>query len=143
MKTLSSVITLAVTAALVASPYSHSKVSHPAEHPCVTNQNSQGFDEACSRYILGFLEGALLTDAAIIKEIQEQRSSFEDRAFKTRLRNSNLPPTYFAKFCLPESLDKDKIVFDVLQDFKKEGSETQEADSKIYKILKNNYKCSE
>ena len=65
----------------------------------------------CRHYIAGFLDGALLTDTAIITSIeQSQVSDFLARAYRTRVGNTRRqkpPPTFLAEFCLPPGVSID------------------------------------
>lgn len=61
--------------------------------------------ERCVDYITGFLDGALITDTAIVDTISTEKggwSAFFSRAHATRLASRPPPPaTYLADFCLP------------------------------------------
>ena len=60
----------------------------------------------CQLYIAGFLDGALLTDSAIIDSLATSQSDFFERAYRTRLGAGRAPPppTLLAEFCLPANL---------------------------------------
>lgn len=63
-----------------------------------------GDPELCSYYVAGFLDGALLTDTAIVaKANQSNRSDFFERAYATRVGvgRGAVPATALADFCLP------------------------------------------
>lgn len=102
-------------------------------------------------YIMGFIDGALLTDSEIIGTIKrddERLQGFLDRAYKTRLgvRGAKTnPSTVLAGFCLPESKDKSLIVSEVLLKIKKDDKSRagikKEISERVYATIKSLYPC--
>lgn len=120
--------------------------AHKTAHPCYTPPEDLQrpiSPEGCKHYILGFLEGALITDTAIIDSLQKETSDFMKRVYKTRAyRSKKTPPsTFLAKFCLPEPLDKNLIVENIFNDFTKQPGVNEGADRKIYTAFKTAYPC--
>lgn len=110
------------------------------------NTNNDGLDNA---YIAGFLAGAQLTDNAIVKQFDsntdnEEPSDFFKRAFKTRVgkRQSTVPATYYAGFCLPENTSEEIIIDAILTEVKNaSSSQDLEKASAVYLALRNLYPC--
>lgn len=95
---------------------------------------------ACDTYIEGFIAGALLTDAAIIQSLEKtEGSAFMDRAYRTRLGQPALPPTYLASYCLPE-LPMDQMIADIRSHMAKVDPQ-QPLGEVVYAILKKHYPC--
>lgn len=100
-------------------------------------------------YIAGFLAGAELTDNAIIKQFDtsienEEPSDFFKRAFKTRVgeRQTTVPATYYAGFCLPENTSEKVIIDAILKEVgNSNGNQTLEKASAVYLALRNLYPC--
>lgn len=99
---------------------------------------------ACRSFIKGFIQGALLTDAAIINSIEESEPTYAERAFKTRLRGRvNLAPTALAGFCLPEDrsiLDITEETLDHVNDAERNSAELAR---RVYQSLKVDYRCEQ
>ena len=97
--------------------------------------------EDCLSFIKGFLQGALLTDTAIIKSIDAAEPTLAERAFKTRLGTRATSPTALAGFCLPERRTVLDIAEETLDHVK--GSERNSAQlaSNVYSSLKTDYPC--
>tara|TARA_R110002110_G_scaffold415561_1_gene650782 strand:- start:83025 stop:83501 length:477 start_codon:yes stop_codon:yes gene_type:complete len=101
-------------------PQGASAQEHQAEvvRSCVAGQDGDAVAMAlCSSYIEGFLDGALVTDTAIVNNISSgkggaEASDFMTRAYQTRVGSSRgvLPATYLAEFCLPADLPRSSLV---------------------------------
>lgn len=110
------------------------------------NTPNDGLDNA---YIAGFLAGAQLTDSVIMKQFDtqienEERSDFFKRAFKTRVgeRPSAVPATYYAGFCLPETISEKNLISAILKEVENaNSSQTLEKSSAVYLALRNLYPC--
>jgi len=104
-------------------------------------------DSVCYEYINGFIDGAVITDTAIIENIaaesEMQGSDFFRRAYKTRLgdRGKNPPPTYFAKFCLPEAVTRHDIVRTLVQSLDGNALSKTPFREQLYTALKKVYAC--
>lgn len=103
-------------------------------------------DSVCFEYINGFIDGAVLTDRAIIENLtqeEKQFSNFFERAYKTRVGNKRktLPPTYFAKFCLPEDQSRKAVVEQLIHEFDADVMTQQSFSKTLYDTLKRVYSC--
>ena len=89
----------------------------------VTEVKENVTTSTCFQYVKGFLDGALLSDAQIMKNLDQDKdmSGFFDRAFKTRVGKTrgDIPDTFLADFCLPESTASDEVVLTILSALKK------------------------
>lgn len=110
------------------------------------NAKNDGLDNA---YIAGFLAGAQLTDSAIIKRFDNQNeneepSDFFKRAFKTRVgeRQTSVPATYYAGFCIPEKTEEQAIINAILEEVENaDSSKNLEKASSVYLALRNLFPC--
>ncbi len=103
-------------------------------------------DSVCFEYINGFIDGAVITDSAIIENITKEKqelSAFFQRAYKTRVgsRNQTIPPTYYAKFCLPDDLPRKTIVEELIHQLDAEVLTKQSFKQTLYETLKRVYAC--
>ncbi|MFT4630159.1 MAG: hypothetical protein ACI9WC_001125 [Arenicella sp.] len=97
---------------------------------------------ACRSFIKGFIQGALLTDTAIIKSIESTEPTIAERAFKTRLGSRvNRTPTALAGFCLPEGRTILDIAEETLDHVKDSERNSVELATKVYESLKVDYPC--
>ncbi len=94
----------------------------------------------CLSFIKGFLQGALLTDTAIIKSIKEAEPSYAERAFRTRLGKRS-SPTALAGFCLPEDRSILDIAEETLDHVKGSERNSAELAKNVYSSLKKDYPC--
>jgi len=105
------------------------------------DDNAQAMS-ACRSFIKGFIQGALLTDAAIITSIETSESSFAERAFKTRVGSRfNQSPTALAGFCLPEDRTVLDLVEETLEHIKDAERDSVELAKRVYESLKIDYQC--
>jgi len=97
----------------------------------------------CRSFIKGFLQGALLTDTAIIKSFKETEPTFSERAIRTRLgsRFSN-SPTALAGFCLPEKRSILSLAEETLDHVKASERNSVELAKNVYNSLKVDYPCT-
>lgn len=78
----------------------------------------------CASYVQGFLEGAEATDAIVEKtiraEYQEDLSSYEKRAMKTRLgeRRKRFGATSYAHYCIDPGVNIGQVINGVQQHLK-------------------------
>lgn len=107
--------------------------------PCAETPENM---DTCQSFILGFLKGALLTDIAIIKSLDEQaKETFAERAIKTRLNKRNESPTALAGFCLPEKKTLIEISEETLDNVKTAPVDSHELARAVYNSLKKDYPC--
>lgn len=101
--------------------------------------------DACRFYVAGFLDGALLTDTAIIRSLttdgDADTSDFLARAYQTRVGHlrGGAPATALAEFCLPPELTIDDAAREVLPLLRTDPDTTlQEA---VYAAVKTRFPC--
>jgi len=104
--------------------------------------------EACSAYIEGFLDGALVTDTAIVESVTAQDSVTSDyfkRAYMTRVSQQRLPlpATALAHFCLPESTPRAEVVETLASELSARAGGGSELSLSLYDIIKDRYPCDE
>lgn len=105
-------------------------------------------DSVCYEYINGFIDGAILTDSAIIENItkeKEEFSSFFKRAYKTRVgrTRNEVPVTYYAKFCLPEEMSRKAIIEELIHELDEQVIGKQSFRNTLYDTMKRVYACEE
>ncbi len=114
---------------------------------CIAHKKSTtGTDNGlCQSYVGGFLDGALLTDTAIIDNFINEKSSFFQRAYQTRAAKVRkpLPATYLAKFCLPQSETFPKIVDTIIENLDSSLLELKPLNHVTYETIKRIYPCEE
>ncbi len=103
-------------------------------------------DSVCYEYINGFIDGAVITDRAIIENISKEKqefSSFFQRAYKTRVggKRDTLPVTYFAKFCLPEETSRKVVVEQLIHELDANIISKQAFKQTLYETIKRVYNC--
>jgi len=107
-------------------------------HQCLDNDEAMS---ACRSFIKGFLQGALLTDAAIIKSIETQQPTFVERAAQTRLGKRSNQPTALAGFCLPANRTVLELAEETLDHVKASERNSVELANNVYDSLKVDYPC--
>ena len=107
---------------------------------CNTNDESMN---SCRSFIKGFLKGALLTDIAIIKSIDEEaQETFAERAIKTRLNRRDESPTELAGFCLPIKRSIADLAEETLLHVKDSPRDSHELARNVYRSLKTDFPCN-
>ena len=101
---------------------------------------------ACHAYIEGFLDGALVTDAAIVRSVTGDEAVTSDyfaRAYQTRVSSQrlNLPPTALAHFCLPEEESRAEVVETIAAGLLERSVRGEQIPNLLYAILKHTYPC--
>jgi hypothetical protein len=105
-------------------------------------------DSVCYEYINGFIDGAILTDSAIIENItkeKEEFSSFFKRAYKTRVGRTRdqVPVTYYAKFCLPEDMSRKAVIEELIHELDEQVIGKQSFRNTLYDTMKRVYACED
>jgi len=127
------------SSAIAAEPSSSSSTSVEAQYRCM---DSERLMSSCRSFITGFLKGALLTDIAIIKSIDESaEETFFERAIKTRLNRRHESPTALAGFCLPPEKPILDITEETLDHVKQSKRDSHELARNVYKTLKIDFPC--
>jgi hypothetical protein len=114
------------------------KLSSGATQHCSDDKQTMS---ACLSFIKGFLQGALLTDAAIIKSIESTEPTFAERAIRTRLGRRASPPTELAGFCLPADRPILSLAQETLDHVKYSKRNSVELANNVYKSLQVDYPC--
>lgn len=126
----------------IASLHSHASATDACEDVAKVTENVP--TSTCFQYVKGFLDGALLSDAQIMENLgkDNEGSKFSERAFSTRVGKArgDIPDTFLADFCLPESTASDEVVLKVLNALKKVKNDiTAEM---IFENVKREFPCS-
>lgn len=118
-------------------------------HCAVYDQNPDGEDGIfCVRYIQGFIDGAVVTDARVAYNVADEYERSEtatERAIRARLgaRIERFGSSYYAEFCLGEPLPlaevARKVIADLMQLENLEGREF--ARDVVYETLRREYPC--
>jgi len=93
-----------------------------AEHCAVYYEDREGKDAIfCVRYVQGFIDGAVATDARVLENIAtefDEDESFAERAIRNRIgtRIRLRGPTVYADFCLGELNSLEEVVEKVVDD---------------------------
>src|SRR5210317_1046423 len=87
-----------------------------AEHCALYHEDREGKDAIfCVRYVQGFIDGAVATDARVLENIAsefEKDETFSERTIRSRIgaRISRRGPTVYADFCLGEADSLEDVV---------------------------------
>lgn len=123
-----------------------------ASHCALLSSEPQGVDgEYCVRYIQGFIDGAIATDARVMLNAENGitgNETFAERAMRTRLPGSvdRSRAAKLAGFCLGDSLPLRDVVGVVVTDLAaQQGSLSQDepAMEAVYTSLMTNYPCKQ
>jgi hypothetical protein len=126
--------------------YSHASATDACENVAKVSKNVA--TSTCFQYVKGFLDGALLSDAQIMKNLRadSEGSKFTDRAFNTRVGKtrgqSSIPDTFLADFCLPNSTASDDVVMKVLDALKQVKVKSDISAEMIFENVKREFPCS-
>lgn len=100
----------------------------------------------CYSFVSGFIDGALLTDAAIVTTLADEKqkdSEFFNRAYRTRIGElgKNAPATYLAEFCLPAKLDRQALVEQIVTLMPATQPQGQSFAETLYMSIKKQFPC--
>ncbi|MFK7977387.1 MAG: Rap1a/Tai family immunity protein, partial [Halioglobus sp.] len=121
-----------------------------ASHCALLSTEPEGVDgQYCIRYIQGFIDGAIATDARVMLEAESERAggeTFTERAIRTRLptRADQSRAASLAGFCLGEPLPLRNVVDVVVADLAALSDSRAEAEAAmevVYQSLKQHYPC--
>lgn len=141
---------LAGASALVASIYavawSEQKTDACAPHE--GHHISAEEQAICHAYMEGFLDGAIITDSAIVKSVavaDSDMSDFFKRAYLTRVGSNSraLPPTALAHFCLPDGTQRAQLVTTIANTIPKEPQSGSDVAQSLYNTLRASYPCEQ
>jgi hypothetical protein len=121
-----------------------------AEHCAFYNEDRDGKDAIfCVRYVQGFIDGAVATDARVLENIAtefDNDESFADRAIRSRIgsRINRRGPTVYADFCLGEPDSLEEVVEHVVNDLanRKVLDEDLLARDAVFSTLRREYPCN-
>lgn len=120
-----------------------------AEHCALYYEDKDGKDAIfCVRYVQGFIDGAVATDARVLENIAtefDEDESFAERAIRSRIgsRISLRGPTVYADFCLGESNSLEEVVEKVVDDLanRKVLDKDLLARDAVFSTLQREYPC--
>lgn len=120
-----------------------------ASHCVHYDEDREGKDAIfCIRYVQGFIDGAVATDARVLENVAgefDEDETFAERAIRNRIgsRISTRGPTVYADFCLgePDSLEQvvEKVVKNLLN--RKVLDENLLARDAVFSTLRREYPC--
>lgn len=121
-----------------------------AEHCAFYHDDREGKDAIfCVRYVQGFIDGAVATDARVLENIAtefDEDETFAERAIRVRIgsRISRRGPTVYADFCLGEPNSLEEVVEKVVNDLanRKVLDEDLLARDAVFSTLRREYPCS-
>jgi hypothetical protein len=123
-----------------------------ASHCALLSDNPEGVDgQYCIRYIQGFIDGAIATDARVMLNAENAITgdeTFAERATRTRMpgRVDRSRAAKLAGFCLGDPLPLRDVVDMVVSDLAaQQGSVSKDepAMEVVYKSLMTNYPCKQ
>lgn len=121
-----------------------------AEHCAFYHEDRDGKDAIfCVRYVQGFIDGAVATDARVLENIAtefDKNETFSERAIRTRIgsRINRRGPTVYADFCLGEPDSLEDVVEKVVDDLanRKVLDEDLLARDAVFSTLRREYPCN-
>lgn len=120
-----------------------------AEHCTHYHEDKEGKDAIfCVRYVQGFIDGAVATDARVLENIAiefDEDQTFAERAIRTRIgsRINVRGPTVYADFCLGEPDSLEDVVEHVVDDLanRKVLDKDLLARDAVFSTLRREYPC--
>lgn len=104
--------------------------------------------EFCARYIQGFIDGAVATDARVMLNVEAELSAkdaFMDRALRTRApsRLDQNRAAQYADFCLGDPVPLKEVVLKVVEDLEQQKTNLagEAAREVVYASLRKHYPC--
>lgn len=121
-----------------------------AEHCAFYYEERDGKDAIfCIRYVQGFIDGAVATDARVLENIAsefDEDETFSERAIRSRIgsRINRRGPTVYADFCLGEPDSLEEVVEKVVDDLA--NRKVLDADllarDAVFSTLRREYPCN-
>jgi len=120
-----------------------------AEHCAFYHDDQDGKDAIfCVRYVQGFIDGAVATDARVLENIATEfdaDETFAERAIRSRIgsRINRRGPTVYADFCLGEPDSLQEVVEKVVDDLANRKVLDQDllARDAVFSTLRREYPC--
>lgn len=104
--------------------------------------------EFCVRYIQGFIDGAVVTDERVTRNVvkeYEQGETFAERAARTRIgaRLERYGSSVYAEYCLGDPVPLAEVVEHVVEDLSDQAlvAANPLARDVVYHTLRSNYPC--
>ncbi len=121
-----------------------------ASHCKVFRQDSTSLDgEFCARYIQGFIDGAVATDARVMLSVESDlktEETFTERAMRTRMpsRSEYNRAARYAGFCLGDPVPLKEVVLHIVDDLEQQQDvkSTDAARDIVYASLTKHYPCN-
>jgi len=121
-----------------------------AEHCAFYHDDRDGEDAIfCIRYVQGFIDGAVATDARVLENIATEfdaDETFAKRAIRSRIgsRINRRGPTVYADFCLGEPDSLEEVVEQVVDDLANREVLDQDllARDAVFSTLRREYPCN-
>ena len=118
---------------------------HCKEYP----EDSSSLDgEFCARYIQGFIDGAVATDARVMLNVEadlDRKETFSERATRIRSpsREEYLRAARYAEYCLGDPVPLKEVVNHIVNALDQMGDidELTSAREVVYASLVENYPC--
>ena len=125
--------------------------SELAEHCVAIPDASDSVDgQYCIRYIQGFVDGAVATDARVMINMQKEyarEETFTERALRTRMPGRGVyeQAAGYAEFCLGDPVSLREVVHKVVAalDVRKHTAPELTARDVVYTALRKHYPCKE
>lgn len=140
---------LAGASALVATLYAAAWGEQTTDACTHASRYISAEDQAiCHAYMEGFLDGAIITDSAVVDtapETKSKHSAFFRRAYLTRVGlSSRTPPaTALAHFCLPDGTERAQVVTTIANAVPREPQPGADLAQSLYNTLKTSYPCEQ
>ncbi|MGB5489864.1 MAG: Rap1a/Tai family immunity protein [Woeseiaceae bacterium] len=120
-----------------------------AEHCAFYHDDRDGKDAIfCVRYVQGFIDGAVATDARVLENVATEfdaDETFAERAIRSRIgsRIQRRGPTVYADFCLGEPDSLQEVVEKVVDDLANRKVLDQDllARDAVFSTLRREYPC--
>ena len=121
-----------------------------AEHCAFYYDDRDGKDAIfCIRYVQGFIDGAVATDARVLENIAtelDEDETFSERSLRNRIgsRLNLRGPTVYADFCLGEPDSLEEVVEKVVDNLAKRKvlDENLLARDAVFSTLRRQYPCA-
>lgn len=104
----------------------------------------------CVRYIQGFIDGAVVTDERVTRNVAEEyekQDSLSERAKRTRIgsRLKQYGATVYAEYCLGDPVPLREVVEHVVEDLQNENlvASNPLARDLVYNTFRSDYPCEQ
>ena len=111
---------------------------------CLDEKGQDAGKEICAAYVRGFIDSTVATDPRVIENVtNDLGESYSQKAARTRVgsRLKNYGPSYYAQFCVQDTVPLEEIAVHVQAALTKERAVDIPARDLVYQVLKKNYPC--